>query len=79
MKLDAPNVHVLHVKGDPKSLLQLTQSELNALRAPLLRPFEGRSVIDEAGQSHPLETDPNTLHQLFAVEEPFHQIYKLVQ
>lgn len=45
----------------------------------LLRPFEGRSVIDEAGQSHPLETDPNTLHQLFAVEEPFHQIYKLVQ
>lgn len=44
-----------------------------------LSPFEGRGVIDEAGQSHPLETDPNTLHQLFAAEEPFHQIYKLVQ
>jgi hypothetical protein len=39
MKLDAPNIRVLPLKGDPKSLLQLTQKELDELRAPLLRPF----------------------------------------
>jgi hypothetical protein len=40
VKLDAPNVHLLPVKGDPKSLLQLTPRELDALRAPSLRPFK---------------------------------------
>jgi hypothetical protein len=40
VKLDAPNVHVLPVKGEPKSLLRLTPGELDALRAPLLRPFK---------------------------------------
>jgi hypothetical protein len=30
-------IQILPVKGDPKSLLQLSQSELDALRAPLLR------------------------------------------
>ena len=38
--LEAPNVHILPVKGDPKSLLQLAQRELDELRAPLLRPFQ---------------------------------------
>lgn len=37
--LRAPNVQVLAVKGDPKSLLELGPAELTALRAPLLRPF----------------------------------------
>ncbi len=37
--LRAPNVQVLPVKGDPKSLLALGPAELGALRAPLLRPF----------------------------------------
>jgi hypothetical protein len=37
--LDAPNVHILPLKHDPKSLLQLGQSELDELRAPLLRPL----------------------------------------
>jgi hypothetical protein len=40
MKLSAPNVHVLAVKGEPKSLLQLSQKELDDLRAPLLRPLK---------------------------------------
>jgi hypothetical protein len=40
MKLDAPNVCVLPVQGDPKSLLRLGQKELDELRAPLLRPFK---------------------------------------
>ncbi|MBI2926013.1 MAG: hypothetical protein HYY24_09940 [Verrucomicrobia bacterium] len=40
VKLDAPNVHMLPVKGDPKSLLQLSQTELDELRAPLLRPLK---------------------------------------
>jgi hypothetical protein len=39
INLDAPNVHVLPLKHDPKSLLQLGQRELDELRAPLLRPF----------------------------------------
>lgn len=35
----APNVRVLPVKGAPKSLLALSAEEVNALRAPLLKPF----------------------------------------
>ncbi len=35
----AANVSVLPVKGDPKSLLALSPAEVNALRAPLLKPF----------------------------------------
>jgi hypothetical protein len=38
--LEAPNVHILPVKGDPKSLLQLPQAEVDSLRAPLLKPFK---------------------------------------
>jgi len=37
VKLDAENVHVLPVKQDPKSLLQLDEPALNEIRAPLLR------------------------------------------
>lgn len=39
VKLDGPNVHVLAVNGEPKSLLNLTREELDQLREPLLRPF----------------------------------------
>jgi hypothetical protein len=38
--LDVPNVHVIAVKGDPKSLLELAQKELEELRAPVLRPLK---------------------------------------
>jgi hypothetical protein len=38
--LAGPNVHVLPVKGKPKSLLELSESELNSLRAPLLRALK---------------------------------------
>ncbi len=38
--LDAPNVRVLTVKGEPKSLLKLSETDLDALRAPLLEPFK---------------------------------------
>ena len=40
LALDAPNVRVLPVKGEPKSLLQLPQNELDDLRVSLLRPFK---------------------------------------
>jgi hypothetical protein len=40
--LDRPNVHLLSVKGDPKSLLKMLQKELDALRGPLLRPLAHR-------------------------------------
>ena len=39
LKLNASNVRVLPVKGDPKSLLELSPKQLDELRAPLLRPF----------------------------------------
>jgi hypothetical protein len=39
VNLAAPNVHLLPVKGDPKSLLALPQAELDALRAAILRPL----------------------------------------
>jgi hypothetical protein len=39
-KLDSANVHILSVKKEPKSLLELSQAELDALRAPLLRPLK---------------------------------------
>ncbi len=39
VNLDAPNVRILPVGGDPKSLLQLRQQTLDAVRRPLLRPF----------------------------------------
>ena len=37
--LKASGVHILPVKGDPKSLLKLTQAELDPLRASLLKPL----------------------------------------
>lgn len=37
--LKSSNVHILPVQGEPKSLLQLPQGTLDALRAPLLRPL----------------------------------------
>jgi len=40
VKVDAPNVHVLAVKGDPKSLLALPQADLDPLRAKLLKPLK---------------------------------------
>jgi len=42
VKLDAPHIRVLPVKGDPKSLLTLSQAELDAVRQLLLRPFSCR-------------------------------------
>ena len=39
-KLEARNVQVLPVKQEPKSLLGFDQQKLDALRAPLLRPFK---------------------------------------
>ncbi len=43
-----------------------------------LKPFEGLSVKDTAGRSHPLENDPNALHRIFAAgDEFFHDVYRL--
>ncbi len=40
VKLDAPNARILALKPDPKSLLELQQADLDALRAPALKPFQ---------------------------------------
>jgi hypothetical protein len=38
--LAAPNVQTLSVRGNPKSLLDLSQTQVDELRAPLLRPLK---------------------------------------
>ncbi len=42
LKIDVPQITVLAVQGDPKSLLRLSREELDRLRQPLLKPL-GRS------------------------------------
>ena len=39
LRLDLPNVHILKVNHNPKSLLELSQAELDTIRALVLRPF----------------------------------------
>ena len=39
VELSAAKVHVLAVRGEPKRLLEMSQKELDGLRAPLLRPL----------------------------------------
>jgi hypothetical protein len=38
--LDVPNVRILPIDNDPKSLLELSEAELNAIRQLLLKPFD---------------------------------------
>lgn len=40
--LDKPNVQILPVKGQPKSLLELPQATVDGIREPLLRPLDRR-------------------------------------
>ena len=43
----------------------------------LLKPFKGRSVQTMNGRRYVLETDPNSLHRIAAMDSPpFHEIYK---
>jgi len=60
--------------------LAAVQHFLRSNDIELLRPFEGREVIDARGTPHTLETDPNALHRLASVgSEVFHEVYRLVQ
>ncbi|MFC7291190.1 hypothetical protein [Hirschia litorea] len=44
-----------------------------------IEPFEGDSIIDTKGRSHPFETDPNNLFRYAMKDEPpFHEIYQIV-
>ena len=44
----------------------------------LLKPFEGKSVRATDGKRYPLETDPNALHRIAAMDTPpFHEIYEI--
>ena len=44
----------------------------------LLEPFEGLSVRAIDGKKYPLETDPNELHRIAAMDTPpFHEIYQI--
>ena len=39
VNLQAPSVHILSVKGEPKALLKLGQADLDPLRAAMLKPL----------------------------------------
>lgn len=44
----------------------------------LLQPFEGRTVQAANGRRYVLETDPNALHRIAAMDSPpFHEIYEI--
>jgi hypothetical protein len=74
VRLDAPNVKVLPVRGDPKTLLALSQEEVGRIRAPLLRVLktefrapaevglylfeDGRRVVENF-QDQPVEVELN--------------------
>ena len=43
-----------------------------------IEPFEGKSVRAVSGRRYPLETDPNELHRIAAMDMPdFHEIYEI--
>jgi len=45
----------------------------------LLKPFEGKSVRAASGRNYPLETAPNALHRIAAMDTaPFHEIYEII-
>lgn len=44
----------------------------------LIKPFKGKSVEAANGREYPLETDPNALHRIAAMDTPpFHEIYEI--
>ena len=71
-----PNFDAASVNGE---FLSAVRAFLLSNEPSPLRKFEGRSVTDTAGKSHPFETDPNTLYQLAAAgTELFHNVYRLI-
>lgn len=45
----------------------------------VIRPFDGQTVRPVKGNAIPLETDPNALHRIAAMDSPpFHEIYEIV-
>jgi hypothetical protein len=44
----------------------------------LIRPFKGQTVQTFSGRKYPLETSPNALHRIAAMDTPpFHEIYEI--
>jgi hypothetical protein len=43
-----------------------------------IRPFKDRAVQTVSGRKYPLETSPNALHRIAAMDSPpFHEIYEI--
>lgn len=43
-----------------------------------ITPFDGESVLAVTGRKYPLETNPNALHRIAAMDTPpFHEIYEI--
>jgi hypothetical protein len=44
----------------------------------LIKPFKGKTVQTVSGRKYPLETSPNALHRIAAMDSPpFHEIYEI--
>jgi len=75
---------VLAVRGYPAARLvgehhRAARKFVGTNDIELLEPFRGRTVDAVNGRRYPLETDPNALHRIAAMDTPpFHEIYEII-
>jgi hypothetical protein len=57
---------------------QAAKQFLRTNELKFLQPFKGRTVQAASGRRYPLETDPNAVHRIAAMDSPpFHEIYEI--
>jgi hypothetical protein len=57
---------------------QAAKQFLSTNQLKSLQPFKGRTVQAANGRRYPLETDPNAVHRIAAMDTPpFHEIYEI--
>jgi hypothetical protein len=57
---------------------QAAKQFLRTNQLKFLEPFKGRTVQAANGRRYPLQTDPNAVHRIAAMDSPpFHEIYEI--
>ena len=67
--LHKPNVQVLPVKGDPKSLLELSSKELDEIRERPLHPVKNVAAVFREASRQPVHLAVNSKHEQRATSE----------
>jgi hypothetical protein len=76
-------VRVLTVRGYTEARLvgehhQAVGEFVRTNATKLIKPFNGKTVKTVGGRKYPLETSPNALHRIAAMDTPpFHEIYEI--